>query len=484
MRPAGRVVVVLIALALIAGAGVLTDHRLRAATVHGRQVAVARVTLVCPQVGGSNQSSTRLTVADTGSDPADTTARVSQLQGAAATSRQVPLTPAWTETVSRGGGPVAVTATGADAADVTAAQTSLFDRFARRGLTASPCVSPRASWWLVGADGRVGRQDTLVITNPSAAPATAHVSFLSSQQTPITAPKLATISVPAMGFRSYSIAAVAPDAPDLAIHVQASEGLVTAALDDVESSATQPQGHDWIPASAPPAKTVVIPGLVAGTGHRIITVADPGGAQATVHVRLVTDSGSFVPRGVDLLDVPAAETATVDLTQVLSGRPGTVELTSDRPITAAAQVASTEQGALPDLLWRSGLAPLAAGDTWSAGWTREGRSDLLALTAPEAAARIQLRSQSGGRATIDVPAGRVVTVNAARLLHAPAFGPGFVMVAAETGGPVWAVQTMYMSGAHGPLVAGLPPASRPAPVRVPAVNDDQGIAEQPSQPAS
>lgn len=461
---------------VIGGVAAVTDRPTPVVAARGTVRAVTTGTVVCPDVGGSAEQSTRLTVANLSPRAGTTTVHVSQLRGSTSTRRQIRVDPSWTETLDRPGGPVAVTASGPAAASLVAAQTSLVNRFRRRGLTGATCAAPRATWWLLGADGRVGHEDTLIVADPAPTPATVHISFLSSQRSAVTAPKVASVVVPARGFRAFPLARVAPEAPDLAIQVQATGGLVTAAVEDVQDEGNVPVGHDWIPASTAPATAVMVPGIPAGPGPRTLYVANPGGSQTAVRLRVLTDTGAFAPSGHPLVDVPAGETVAVDLTKALQGRAATVQLSADRPVAASAVATLTAPAQLSDLVWRAGAPPLAPGDTWAQGWTREGRLDLLALTAPAGDARVTLTSQTGHHATVAVPAGRLDTVDLRRLLGSPAYGPGAVTITAITGGPVWGVQTVRMAGANGPLVTGLPPGSALPATRVPAVVDDPSAA--------
>ncbi len=474
-----RVATALVLLAAVVAAAATTAHRLNGVRETGRLLPITAATLVCPDVSGSQQTSTRMTIADPSGGSA-ANVRISQLQGEATTSRPVTVSPGFTETVTRAGGPVAVIASGADAAAIAAAQTSLTDSTKGRGLTAANCERPRTDWWFVGANGGVGYQDTLWIANPLVTAATVHITLLSSRPTPVTAPKLASIEVPGHSAVSFPMASVAPDVPNIALHVHASLGLVTAAVDDVQLTGITPAGRDWIPAASPPGEAMTIPGLTPGPGDKSVEVANPGQTAAVVHLEVVSDTGSFAPKGHDEVDVPAGESTVIDLTGALDGHPGAVIVMSNEPVVASALTSMTAGNQLPDLVWRTAVDPLAVGDTWAQGWTRQGRSDLLTLTAPDQAATVTVQAQSGRAATLTVPAGRLTTVDLAKTLHASPHGPGFATVTAVSGGPVYAVQTIEMAGARGPLVAGLPPSRPLAAVRLPAIVSSPGTALTPA----
>jgi hypothetical protein len=469
----------LLVIGAVVGAGTATDHRLAAPAPAARVVAATGATLVCPDVfGRGSHISSRLSVAEPAAPGGVGQVRIGRLAPGTRPAAAALTGGGLARTVNRPGGPVVVTAAGAGAASLAAEQSSLVDRGAGRGLTATRCEAPRANWWFVGADGRVGHQDAVVVGNPGDSPATVHVHLLTSGARAVAAPSLETFTVAARSARTLQLPKVAPDVPAIAVHISTSEGLVTAALRDERISGTTPQGSDWLPASAPAARTVVLPGL-GGPGRQQLVLADPGRQAAQIDVRLLTSGGAFVPNGRSRIDVPGGETAPVDLTTALRGRSGAVQLTSDQPVLAGAMATVAARHQLPDLLWRAGAAPLSAGDTWAQGWTGQGRSVLLSVAAPGAGGRLTLRDAAGGRATVAVPAASSTTVDLRKLLRAPHSGPGWVTVSAVTGGLLYAAQTLAMTGAHGPLIAGSA-ASRPAAnIHLPPLTDDPGGAVRP-----
>ena len=118
------------------------------------------------------------------------------------------------------------------------------------------------------------------------------------------------------------------------MHVHASSGAVTAAVIHRRASGLQPDGADFLPATAAPARSAVVPGFAPGPGQRRLVLANPGAVAATVNLRLVTRSGSFAPVGHNQVVVKAGRTRVVTLDKAFDGTTGAVELASDQPIVA------------------------------------------------------------------------------------------------------------------------------------------------------
>ena len=153
--------------------------------------------------------------------------------------------------------------------------------------------------------------------------------------------------------------ALAPDEELLAIEVLATSGRVAAAVRDVAvPSEDRPRGVDFIPPAQAPANRLVIAGIPEGDGARDLVLVNPGAQFATVTPRLLTESGPAAVEGLAAIAVPAGAIIRVDLTRVLGGRSGTLDLTSDVPVTGGARAAWG--GARRDVMWLSAV-PLIGG---------------------------------------------------------------------------------------------------------------------------
>ena len=108
--------------------------------------------------------------------------------------------------------------------------------------------------------------------------------------------------------------ALAPGVTRFAVHVHARSGRIAAAVRDQQVDGLTPRGADWLPpaaAAGPAARCCRASRPAPGSG--CCRWWRPGDSDAIVKVRLVTDSGSFAPTGLDVLEVPAGSVAQVDL---------------------------------------------------------------------------------------------------------------------------------------------------------------------------
>ncbi|MFM8930982.1 MAG: DUF5719 family protein, partial [Gemmataceae bacterium] len=125
---------------------------------------------------------------------------------------------------------------------------------------------------------------------------------------------------------------LAPGVSAPAVQVLVRTGRVGAAVDDEQQSGLANIGTDWIPQAALPSRRVYVPGIVNGTGPRVLSIAAPGGDDAIVNVRVITADGTYAPAERSQINVPADSVVTLDMAPILKKKPATLELTSDTPI--------------------------------------------------------------------------------------------------------------------------------------------------------
>ena len=226
------------------------------------------------------------------------------------------------------------------------------------GLSSAACPAPGRQWWFVGAGSQLGRGAALLVSNAAEEPARFDITLYSGAgQVQALAGKGIDLG-PSSSVR-LRLDALAPDEELLAIQVLATSGRVAAAVRDVAvPSEDRPRGVDFIPPAQAPGKRLVIAGIPEGEGDRDLVLVNPGAQFATVTPRLLTESGAVAVEGLAAIAVPAGAIIRVDLTRVLAGRPGTLDLTSDVPVTGGARAAWG--GARRDVMWLAAV-PLIGG---------------------------------------------------------------------------------------------------------------------------
>lgn len=464
------VALILVVAAVVIGAVVHPVARASRAT-HGGVAPVTAVDRVCPSVtGGAAGLATDMTVANVGGG--HVSASYAPLTGKPALrTTSMSLRPVHVLHSTTPGGAVVIHATGAGASGVVASQVALASSGRGRGLSDAACVAPATDWWFAGADGRIGITDLLFVTNPGDTTANVALSLWSSRG-PLSPPGVSGINVPAHGVVVRSIGDLAPNDQWVAVHVHANSGTVTAAIVDEHISGVRPGGVDWIPASRPPATSAVVTGFTAHATVDVVHFANPGGRDATVSLRVVTTSRNFVPAGNQTVVVPAGHTVAVNVTAAIAGEIAAVTFTADNPVVADGITVVHRSPGFDDLAWLPGQSALTNAAALAANEPPFGQTVRLVLTSPGARTTVVVRSTSGAKASVVVPAGRTAWVDLRAVLRGGTAGAGPVLIEPQPGHPVYAMRILYALGAHGPLFSEEPPTVLPAATPLPAVVAD------------
>ncbi|GAA3122699.1 DUF5719 family protein [Streptosporangium carneum] len=421
---------VLVALLALYGVASASQPKALAKPAQGlRKVPVASVTAVCPDTGdtavgvvtppgGQGPGAAAITVGDRRLDPPRTPGNL------------------WHEKIPAKSGPLVVTATGSMAAGLEASQTRRETSGTHRGLAGVRCVEPAASTWLVGP-GPAAADVALHLANPYPAPATVEIMVYAGEG-PVVSDSGNVIILRPGESRTIDLKDVAPSPLVMAVEVRTSSGRVTAAARAVMHGG---RGVDWLPASAPPATRVVVPGIPGGGGGRQLLVASIAETDALVEVKALTPDGTYALKGKELLEVPAGSVATLDLSSGIASRASAIVLTSETPIVAGLVVTGT--GKKTDVAFTAGAAPIVLGSVVADNRTGGDKSSRLVLSAPEAAGRVSVQvlpreGQAPEPFEVDIPAARTKQVSLPKT-----DGPfGVLVLPASGSGPVYGGRVM------------------------------------------
>ena len=466
-----------VAVAAIAGAGYAIDPTVaKTSVLHPAQRPISTVTLVCPDVTGTGHGlRTTMTVTDVDA-VSGTAAPVSigyvPLLGKRVHSTAVTPGAASSVTKTTAYGAIAVTAHGAGAARVAADQVGFQETGRGRGLSDVGCVAPNTDWWFAGADGRVGRSDTLFIANPSDELASITVGVWGPKG-PVSAPAGESVPIAPRTSALVRVSDLAPDVGDLLIHVRANTGDVAAALFDQRTAGINPLGTDWIPATLAPTTDAVVAGYVPGAGARYLLLANPESRDATATLRVITRTGNFQPAGHQSIVVPAGKTVSLDLGPSLGAEAGALLMHSDQSIVAEGVSIAFEAHRYEEVAWHPAQSPIQGTVVLPQNAAPFHGRVLLQLTASAGSARVRLSTTHGVSKVVAVPAGRTLSVDVKSALHVAADAdPGPVLVQPLSAEPVYASRMLFASGAHGPLVASEVPSALPQPLVVPGIVED------------
>ncbi|MGW0801774.1 DUF5719 family protein [Nonomuraea sp. NPDC002799] len=284
---------------------------------------------------------------------------------------------------------------GLEAGYVTRATTG-----AGRGLSGVRCTEPAPRTWLVGP-GPANADVRLHLTNADKAPALADVQVYAAEG-PVSGDAGRGLEIAPGEHREIDLKTLAPSADIMAVSVTTFYGrLAVAARATMEIG-----GVDWLPAAAPPATRVVVPGIPGGGGRRELLVAALGETDALVRVRAVSQDAEYAMKGRETMDVPAGSVVSLDVTTGVGGSPAALVLTSPVPIVAGLVITGT--GGRSDVAFTAGTPSLELGSAVA----RNGAGSRLVLTALGARAgkvRVQVVAGKGDAARpfdVEVPAGR------------------------------------------------------------------------------
>lgn len=268
------------------------------------------------------------------------------------------------------------------------------------------CLAPRAGWWFTGAAAGLDHTSTLVLANPDPGPAVVDVA-VQGPEGPVEAVGTRGITVGPGEVRSIELVEIAPQAEELAVHVEASRGRVTAAVAD--RFATRPAaepGRAWLPAQQRPSRVLRLGPLPRRADRRTLVVANPTDREALAEVEVAGGSGPFVPTDVSQLRVPPGSVVTADLGDVVGREAASVVLRSTVRLTGTVR---TSRGG--DVAYAP-AAPLLGGP--AAAPLPDGFGPTLHLTGAgeAAAARAVAYSASGEEVAatrLEVAAGTTVS---------------------------------------------------------------------------
>lgn len=304
---------------------------------------------------------------------------------------------------------VVVSATGGQALGRTTFQV---DR-ARGGeqIAVQACPQPRSRWWFTGAGAGLDHNSVLTLVNLDPGPAVVDVLALGADG-PVDSVGTRGITIGPGEMQTLDLVDVAPQADELAVHVEASRGRVVAAVaDELSPGPAGAAGHEWLPGQSRPARELRLAPLPRRADRRTLLVANPGDREALVEVALAGEGGTFVPTGVGPVRVPPGTVVTQDLGDAVGTEPTALVLRSSVAVTAS--VRSLSGGG--DHAYAVSVSPLRR----PAAAVLAGSDAAVHLTAGQEAgtARITSYSAAGDRIDaeeVEVPAASTVSWQPAR----------------------------------------------------------------------
>ncbi|MFE7526427.1 DUF5719 family protein [Kitasatospora sp. NPDC057542] len=368
-------------------------------------------------------------------------------------------------------------ATGALAPGFTVTQTTVVTEQRGLGLSGLTCTPAGTSFWFAGASTAGDRVDYLSLVNTESAAAVVDIKLYGDKglidNDAANGITVSPGSSQAILLSTLSKGAVA----DLAVHVVVRSGRVGAALHAADGG----KGADWVPASADPSPTQVLPGLPADTASARLVVWAPPEDDADLKIQLSGKNGWFSPAGNESIHVKAGMVAAVDLGKVTRDEVAGLRLSpSDdkhrTPIVAGLRIDRAAANGKTDAAWLTGSNPVGARATVADN--RAGASTLYLTSSGEAATvRVTASAGSGGGTPatkeVQLPAGGTVALPAPE----PAGLNGVFALTVETvsGGPVVAARMLSLPAKDVPMFTIQALRDDRSTVKVPQAGQDPGV---------
>ena len=361
--------------------------------------SASRVSVVCPAFESAT-ATVRVAVAAVG--PGLRTSKVTvPNQGSDAGAFQVLTNP---------GQPLRVSAPLPDPFGATSAVVA--ENGPERGLSASGCVVPRTDHWFTGVDVRSQAQSEVVVSNLDGTAASVDLTAYGAEGK-VPAPR--GVEVAGNASATISLGVLPRLGGPLTIRVSSSDGRIAAFVRQRTWQADVPLGVDWLPSGTDPATDLVIPGIPAGAGTRLLALTPPGERTATVTIGVLSDSGPIELAGSEQVEVPAGTTRTVDLAAGLAEQYAAVRLTSTQPVTAGMWLDSGGDDARRDPAYTVATAPLPEDAIWPIAIGKSGRTVLQLANPGQGEATVSVTTSANGDApgqpkVVTVPPGSTLSV--------------------------------------------------------------------------
>ncbi|MEU2183107.1 DUF5719 family protein [Streptomyces thermolilacinus] len=328
----------------------------------------------------------------------------------------------------------------------TTQQTTVVPAGGARGLLGVTCTAPDTDFWFPGTSTAENRRDYVHLTNPDDAAAVVDIELygpegaLKSQLTD-GIPVPARSSVPVL----LSTLTADPATSDVTVRVTTRSGRVGA----VVRSAVDQLGSDWLPASADPAPSLVLPGIPADATSVQLVAFAPGEDDAELKIQLAGSTGTITPAVQQTIRVKSGMTASADLKGLTNGEAGALLLSPAHasratPVVAALRVVRGS-GDKQEVAFIQATGPVGERATVA---DNRAKGTTLSLTAPGKTAEVRVTASPGTEG--GTPATKTYTVKAGTTVAVtppvPAGLKGAYALTVETlsGGPVHAARMLAL----------------------------------------
>ena len=213
-------------------------------------------------------------------------------------------------------------------------------RSTTKPLAATGCLPPQAEAWFPGVGAGATHNSILELTNPNSGAATVDISLYDEKGVVAVPEDLRGVAIPGNTTRTFDLLHVIPRKGELSLKTTVVRGQAGVMVRD-RAIALETQGgsEDYFPGQSTPAETNLLVGYPNKSASRTLTVANPGDAQVSAELRLLTPKNVLTPEGAPEISVPPNGQAQVDLTKLLgkdsAGDAYGVEIVASGPVATA-----------------------------------------------------------------------------------------------------------------------------------------------------
>jgi hypothetical protein len=291
-------------------------------------------------------------------------------------------------------------------------------------LVAPECRPPAFDEWFTGVGAGAKHTSVLELVNPDAGPAVVDtIAYGADGPVAESESVLRGVAVPGHSVVHIDLAAKMPRRDELALHVRATRGRVSAAvLDTYDELGRGPSATDYLPAQAAPSTSNLLLGLPDGRGRRVLLLTNPAETETRAAVKVVTAESTFAAVGSKDIVVPPQSVVRVSISPLLRGRNAKDALgllvESADPVTATARLFVggdlTHLAPAPPVTETSAVVPEGTKRLTLGGATRAGAVHVVSHDARgRELADERVEVAPGRGAVLDLPAKAVlVTVTA------------------------------------------------------------------------
>ncbi|GGR68405.1 hypothetical protein J2S40_003021 [Nocardioides luteus] len=191
-------------------------------------------------------------------------------------------------------------------------------RSTTKPLAATGCLAPQAEAWFPGVGAGATHNSVLELTNPNSGAATVDISLYDDKGAVAVPEDLRGVAIPGNTTRTFDLLHVIPRKGELSLKTTVVRGQAGVMVRDrAIALETSKSSEDYFPGQSAPAETNLLVGYPNSSASRTLTVVNPGDAQVSAKLRLLTPKNVLTPEGAPEISVPPNGQTQVDVTKLL-----------------------------------------------------------------------------------------------------------------------------------------------------------------------